>query len=960
MAAKTVVVTGDFTLDWNLARGFGPEALNRIWEAAVCSRLQWQRGGTGLLADLICEVNEQVKGETAYKVRQAKTPKRTGGPEDAKIGPEDKRFHHSYAAWQRFDFAEKGSKAAEGRETEKAWRVAEFEGVNRCGAQEAGGDWAKVVNDECNAALVVLDDADLGFRKNRDLWPASLNGNGNPWVLVKMSRPVADADNGLWKLLCERHAGRLIVVMTANDLRRTTAQITHGLSWERTAQDLVWELTYNQALSSLLQCAHVIVSFDAAGAFVYSRDAKDDERFCAIFDPDVVEGMWEKTYPGRMVGYSSCLTAGIARELMVAPEQPNIQLGVCSGLWALRSLHQEGYGEREGSAVDITIKFPIKTVVNALETFVAPDFKHNPYRNAFAPMRSGGKYWTILETQCENNLESRATEVVRYGPKTKLRDVPLGRFGKLLTVDRQEIESLRSIGSLMTEYLAQKHPERPLSIAVFGPPGSGKSFGIKQLAQSIQPGEIEVREFNLSQFRSFDGLMSAFHQVRDIALSGKVPLIFWDEFDSEFDGVYGWLRYFLSPMQDGVFLQGDLPHPIGKAIFVFAGGTSPTLAGFGRNGDEGQLRTAKVPDFLSRLKGYLNVLGPNPQTDTDMDDPFYVLRRAILLRSMVERNAAHLVQEGEVKIDDGVLRALLLVKSYHHGARSMESILTMSQLDGKVRFERSSLPTKAQLDLHVDGQNFLALVHQLNIDSLSVEKLELMAREAHKVYCEQQEAEGWKLGPLVNEGTNQPPSQEIRDRMAKIARKVALGEVECEGWKLGTEKNKATMENPVLVDYDQLSEKLKDQNRSQVRDIPAKLSYVGLTIIRTQEGEAPFVFPNHLLELLADREHTRWTRQKAKEGWRYGDPSSEATKEHSSMLPWTKGKLDDYRGFAEVLGEQELSNEEKDKDRSAVRGMARILNIAGYTITGAHSKTKHPDKRERTQEGTYKITWEAE
>jgi hypothetical protein len=78
------------------------------------------------------------------------------------------------------------------------------------------------------------------------------------------------------------------------------------------------------------------------------------------------------------------------------------------------------------------------------------------------------------------------------------------------------------------------------------------------------------------------------------------------------------------------------------------------------------------------------------------------------------------------------------------------------------------------------------------------------------------------------------------------------------------------------------------------------------------------------------------------------------------MLPWTKGKLDDYRGFAEVLGEQELSNEEKDKDRSAVRGMARILNIAGYTITGAHSKTKHPDKRERTQEGTYKITWEAE
>jgi len=921
MKTKTVVVTGDFPLDWNLARGRGPEVLNRIWEAAVCSRLQWQRGGAGLLADLICGIKEQIHGETAYEVRQAKTPQRTGGPEDSKVGPEDKSFHHSYATWEPFDFAEKGSKAVEGREKEKAWRVAEFEGVNRCGAQEAAGDWAKVVNDDPEAELVVLDDADLGFRDSRDLWPTSLNGNGHPWVLVKMSRPVADAKSGLWKLLCETHAGKLIVVMTANDLRRTTAQVAHGLSWERTAQDLVWEFTYNQTLASLMQCAHVVVSFGAAGAFLYSRDAKEDEKFRAIFDPEVVEGMWERTYPGRMVGYSSCLIAGIGRELMVAPEQPDIKRGICSGLWALRSLHQEGYGKREKSAEEVTIAFPIKTVVDALGAFTAPDFKDNPYKEAFAPMRSGGKYWTILGTKSQKNLGQLTTDVVRYGPKSKLRDVPLGRFGKLLTVDRQEIESLRSIGSLMTEYLAQKHPERPLSIAVFGPPGSGKSFGIKQLAQSVQPGEIEIREFNLSQFRSFDGLLSAFHQVRDIGLSGKVPLIFWDEFDSDFDGVYGWLRYFLAPMQDGAFLQGDLPHPIGKAIFVFAGGTSSTLDGFGKNGDEDQLRTAKVPDFLSRLKGYLNVLGPNPRTDADIDDPFYVLRRAILLRSMLERNAGHLVSNGEVKIDEGVLRALLLVRSYHHGARSMESILNMSQLDGKARFERSSLPTKAQLDLHVDGQNFLALVHQFNIDSLPEERLELMARKAHEIYCEQQKAEGWR-------------------------------------W--GAKKNEETKENPSLVDYDQLPLEEKEENRQQVRDIPGKLAFAGCTIVRTREGEPPFVFPEDLLELLADREHTRWMRSKANLGWRYAQKTDKPEKLHNCMLPWRKDRLDDYKGFADVLGEQELPDEEKDKDRSVVKAMARILNIAGYTITGAHSKTRQTEKTEHSQEGTYRITWKAE
>jgi hypothetical protein len=938
MKAKTVVVSGDFTLDWNLARGRGPEALNRVWEAAVCSRLRWQRGGAGLLADLIGGVAEQIREKADYQLRQPKSPRRTGKAEDFKIGPEDPHYHHSFASWMPFDFALKGSDAAKGKEKEKAWRVAEFEGVNQCLSNGSSELWAKVADDDPGAKLVILDDANLGFRGNEKLWPVSLTEAGStPWVLVKMSRPVADNESPLWNLLCERHAEKLIVAMTANDLRRTMAQISCGLSWERTAQDLVWEFEYNQSLSSLKKCAHVVISFDAAGAFSYTRGPQDEPEYRLVYDPEVVEGMWEKSYPGRMVGYSSCLIAGIAREVMLAPEQPLVQQGVCGGLCALRSLHRAGYGQREESAKEVKLAFPVGTVVSVLQAFTAPDFKDNPYKVASVPMRSGARYWTILADKCEDDLQQLATDVVKFGPKKKLQDVPQGRFKNLLTVDRQEIESLRSIGSLVTEYIAQPRPKNPLSIGVFGPPGSGKSFGIKQLAQSIHPGEIEILEFNLSQLRSFDGLLSAFHQVRDIGLGGKIPLVFWDEFDSDFDGKsYGWLRYFLAPMQDGAFQQGDLPHPIGKAIFVFAGGTSSTLDGFGKNGNEDQLRAAKVPDFLSRLKGFLNVLGPNRRTD--VDDPFYVLRRAILLRSMLERSAEHLLPNGEVHIDDGVLRALLSVNNYHHGARSMESILAMSQLDGKDRFERSSLPTKPQLNLHVDGQNFLALVHQLNIDNLPEEKLELMAKEVHEIYREQQRADGWVLGPLTNQKTHEAPTPQVRERMEKIAQKIARGEMEFDGWRLGTEKNKVTRENPILVDYDQLTEEQKIENRKQVLDIPGKLASVGCTIVRTREGEQPFSFPAALLEVLAEREHTRWMRHKANNGWYYAEKTEESKKLHNCMLPWHRGELDDYVGFADHLGENELPKEEKDKDYSAVQGMARILNIAGYTISGAHNK----------------------
>jgi len=107
---------------------------------------------------------------------------------------------------------------------------------------------------------------------------------------------------------------------------------------------------------------------------------------------------------------------------------------------------------------------------------------------------------------------------------------------------------------------------------------------------------------------------------------------FWDEFDSQ---QYKWLQYLLAPMQDGAFQQGELTHPIGKCIFIFAGGTSATLADFGikdpqtltareRRGLSAEEREAlserydgfkllKGPDFISRLHGFLNVLGPNPR-----------------------------------------------------------------------------------------------------------------------------------------------------------------------------------------------------------------------------------------------------------------------------------------------------------------------------------------------------------
>src|ERR1035438_329105 len=104
---KTVVVTGDITLDWNLARGRGPEATNPAWEHEFCSRLSWQRGGAALMADLIEAVALQIRDQVVFDVRQPDTPRRGDVQNGPGIGPEDPRFHHSFATWMPSSYAAK-------------------------------------------------------------------------------------------------------------------------------------------------------------------------------------------------------------------------------------------------------------------------------------------------------------------------------------------------------------------------------------------------------------------------------------------------------------------------------------------------------------------------------------------------------------------------------------------------------------------------------------------------------------------------------------------------------------------------------------------------------------------------------------------------------------------------------------------------------------------------------------
>jgi hypothetical protein len=291
--------------------------------------------------------------------------------------------------------------------------------------------------------------------------------------------------------------------------------------------------------------------------------------------------------------------------------------------------------------------------------------------------------------------------------------IPYAEFGDIATADNDEIDRFLDISLLIQKYLNEPKWNKPLSMAVFGPPGSGKSFTVKEIIKSVRSGTMkDTLAYNMAQFNSIEDLIAAFHQVQDRALAEEVPLIIFDEFDAQFGQIdFGWLKYFLAPMQDGEFKSRWGTYKIGRAIFVFSGGISETFDEFNKSKDSKEydvFKNAKGPDFISRLRSHLNIKGIN--SSSGMDNKL-LFRRAVILRSLLERYAGKIFhgKDKKANIQKELIQALLRIPKYEHGVRSMEAIIQMAILD-KGGFFAASLPRREQLNMHVDADEFLRLL----------------------------------------------------------------------------------------------------------------------------------------------------------------------------------------------------------------------------------------------------------
>ncbi|MDR1676140.1 MAG: hypothetical protein LBR86_06715 [Tannerella sp.] len=689
------------------------------------------------------------------------------------------------------------------------------------------------------------------------------NGQGNISLPDKRT-PTLWASNSVLpdRELFNSVASRCFLMLDADVLRNNGAMISKSISWERSVMNLIWQLNNNTAISYLLKAPHILIPFED-DAVVYLKTGKlGNKHIIKSASMVLADGSCEGTQRRKPLsgnGFVAMVAAAARQFTDVVNETKMLQL---------TPILKNNNVEKESDDEENLIPIPVLEDGNTIDPGT----------------------WLIANSKKEKDMHELAVNYIKYGDDSlKGKGFPFLKMGGLKSIDRFEIEGFHNIRNLIEAYANKKFSKgediTPLSIAVFGSPGSGKSFGVKQIAKSLgdsnnktdtvnvaQTGSddelgtafIKTDTVNVAQTGSDDELGAAFQKVRDIVFEDKLPLVFFDEFDS---GELKWLKNFLMPMQVGKFKDASGEHPLGKCILVFAGGTASTFRDFiapMSSADEQVQRTfknVKGPDFASRIKGTIDIAGPNRRDDSDNA---YILRRALLLRSLCEHDERlkENVKAGKNFIDENILRAMLYVPEYKHGVRSMETIFKMSKIENSV-WQPSGLPMGNQMSVHLDDRKFTDIL----------------------------------LLPIIENSLEGVMAKAIHERFVKYM-----------------DENRR--KRPNAKPWEELAIEFKLSNLNQARSYSEKLALIQCEMtLKDENRKAVTAFTDEEVLRMAEQEHQRWMYEKIEDNWVYAPVRNDRKKHHDCLVEWDK-----------------LTEEEQNRDKESVRNMIGILDHVGYGV----------------------------
>ena len=441
-------------------------------------------------------------------------------------------------------------------------------------------------------------------------------------------------------------------------------------NWDTVRSNIVGHLKGDDSLwdeASQTWLEHIVIQIDYDGALVISPGLKGSEETIIAFPGDQ-PGSFSKQGEGTVIGGGIVLAASLA-ELLTQDQftHDDLETKTGEGLTRARELVRQGYEEDPD---------PERDTMYPQATLDPSAAQERPTR--YAPP--------------DDSLPT-ALEIITVGDDVLRRKIVYS-VGKLLTCDPVFAEELIRLEERVKSH-AQASGDGVLSLAVFGGPGSGKSFAVGEVQQSIG-GDLTEMAFNVSQFDSPQRLVNALTQVQAVSLRGQVPFVQWDEFDCVHEGNRGgWLSKFLMPMQDAEFWDGSIKRALGKCVFVFVGGTWGCKEEL-EDWMQGAGRDLKGRDFQSRLDRILEV----PPVDIAAEGEASVRGCPMLNRAIVIRLALRDKKLGSINRN---VAEFLLTAPLEHGTRSLKTIIDASDLSRTQRFCAYHLPPREVLEVHVAG-----------------------------------------------------------------------------------------------------------------------------------------------------------------------------------------------------------------------------------------------------------------
>jgi len=887
---NSVLVGGDLIIDHHTYRGSRKKA---AWKKKVGTESVSTLGGAHLTYSLIKQINKGANVECWYDPELALNAIKAGHPEN-----------QAYAEWET---AGDGTRRFKRR---LGYGIVEDDRKNL--------DYERIHKSSIdNIDLLVIDDGALGFRHSS----VTSEMPRYKCCILKTNQPLLDGY--LWKTLMNRERiDKLITLISIDELREYDIKVSKGVSWEQTCLDLCYELVHHSLLKQLIKCKFFVVSMGVAGAVIIKNGSrKRAAEFALAYDPGFLEGEWEAKESVDAIGRMCAFTAGFTHKMLHRDIRDLDKIAITdvidcakSGIHYLRKIMQlttgwpvpaDGTDPKTISGIDL---------VSQAEYTFSDAFIPSPYW--YRPRKEYIKEssWSIFFDNYDRKLKPSdpiqkftdnvvllaASGAARNGVQT-LKHIPYLEYRKLFTIDRHEIESLRNIRRLMSRYIASESA-RPFNLGVSGPPRTDRSFVVKQIVYSLF-GKKDFKKrgifltFNLAQFNDKKDISGAFLLIRDHAMQGKLPVVFWEDIDS---GNFKWVRYFLSPMKDGLS-QGkkDIRH-MGKCIFIFTGSSEkgkflykpeePFDDWMSKKTMKRQrkrikvFKARKVLEFRNNLDASLSVSGVNKQDAYSADqenlitesqvDLMYPVRRALHLRSGLGKK-----NNSKLKMDPGLIIAFLKTDEYKHGAGSMTRILEHLKKDSSGKISRSELPSVKFMSGHVDFDEFMSIANSNRAGKLPVEDL---AKAIHLT---------WLGNHEVNDN---PPA--------------------------------------INQEYDTLPAALKFDYLLTAKRILYLISGLGFKVVRKEdlrptmmvEFKIRYIKDANEIEVLAKEEHRGWTEARHRAGWRKGSLRNDYLKKDPHLVEYTK-----------------LKSRDMEKDRNTISNIPDYFEHLNYKIVrGKRSKLK--------------------